>query len=244
MVMFLSKDKVIRRLFVAAAYLCFTVAALLIVWAFVSKIHFLEEKYVQYINWLADFERQIASIGDRWLMVLVVWLLYFVKTGLPLYPVSIICVASALVFNTPKAIVINFVGLAMMFTVKYIMGTNTVKSSLWLIHKSSIVTRIIESGDKGNPWVLVIFRLLPCMPDNTVSQIYGAMNFPYWKYMLISIVAYAPKMISYIIIGRSVLNSFSLTLSIPLVVLTLVSGGTLLAMSKLWNKKDKTQEDT
>lgn len=242
--MFLSKDRVIRRLLLSTAYLCFTVAALLIVWACISEIHFLEEKYVQYINWLADFERQIAGIGDRWLMVLVVWLLYFIKTGLPLYPVSIICVASALVFNTPKAIIVNLVGLAVMFTVKYIMGTNTVKSSLWLIHKSSIVTKIIESGDKGNPWVLVILRLLPCMPDNAVSQIYGAMYFPYWKFMLISIVAYAPKMISFILIGRSVFNPFSLTLSIPLVVITVVSGATLLGLSKLWNKKDKKLEDT
>lgn len=240
----LNKDKIIRRLLIVGAYLCFVAAGLLIIWSFVSKIHFLEEKYFQYIHWLEDFERQIAAIGDRWLMVLVVWLLYFIKTGLPLYPVSIICVASALVFNTPKALIVNVVGLAMMFTVKYIMGTNMVESSLWLIHKSTVVTRIFECGDKGNPWVLVIFRLLPCMPDNAVSQVYGAMNFPYPKYMLISVVAYLPKLISYIMIGRSVWNPFSLTLSIPLLVLTVVSGGTLLAMSKLLKKKDKKQEET
>ncbi len=241
----MSKDKIIRRLLIVAAYLCFIVAALLIIWSFVSKINFLEEKYVQYVNWLANFEKQVVAIGDRWLLVLVVWLLYFVKTALPLYPVSLLCVASSLVFDTAKSLVVNIIGLALMFSVKYIVGTNSCNSSLWLVHKSTVATKIIESGDNGNPWLLVVFRLLPCMPDNAVSQIYGAMEFPYWKFMLISLVAYIPKMVSYIIIGRSVYNPFSLTLSIPLVVLTLVSGCTLLAMSKLWDKKEhkKSKKD-
>lgn len=237
----MSKEKTVRSLLKAAAYTCFIVASLLIIWSFVSKIHFLEEKYFQYVNWLADFENQVAAIGDRLLLVFVVWLLYFVKLGLPIYPVSLICVASALVFNEAKAFAVNIVGLALMFTVKYVMGVNSATNSLWLVHKSRIATKIIESDDRGNPWVLVVCRLLPCMPDNAVSQIYGAMKFPFWKYMLISLIAYSPKMISYIIIGRNVMNPFSLTLSIPLVVLAIVSGCTMLGMSKLWYVKDKKE---
>ena len=227
------------RLLRFAAYCCFIVAALLVVWSFVSKIHFLEEKYVEYVNWLADFERQVAGIGDRWLLVIVVWLLYFIKTAFPLYPISLICVASALVFGTAKSLVVNIIGIALMFTVKYIMGTNSKVGSLWLVKKSAVVMKILESDGTGNPWLLFICRLLPCMPDNSISSIYGAMGFPYWKYMLISIVACIPRLVSYIIVGRNVTNPFSLTLSIPLVVIAVVSGSTLLGMSKLWNIKDK-----
>lgn len=236
----MSKDKFIYRLLRFAAYSCFIVAALLVVWSFVSKIHFLEEKYVEYVNWLADFEQQVAAIGDRWLLVIVVWLLYFIKTAFPLYPISLICVASALVFGTGKALVVNIIGIALMFTVKYIMGTNSKVGSLWLVKKSDVVMKILESEEgTGNPWVLFVCRLLPCMPDNAVSSIYGALGFSYWKYILISIIACIPRLISFIMVGRSVTNPFSLTLSIPLVVIAAASGFTLFGMSKLLNIKDK-----
>lgn len=239
----MSKDKIIRSALRFGAAVCFILSALLIIWSVVSKITFLEEKYVEYLNWLSDFERNVAGIGSKWLIVLVVMLLYFVRTAFPIYPISIICVATALVFNTPSAFVLNIMGVSILFSVKYFMGVNSGGGGAQkLIRKISIARKIVESEGQGNPWVLLACRILPCISVNAVSQLYGAMHFPYWKYMLISVFAYLPKMASYIIIGRNVTNPFSLKLSIPLLVLSVVSGITMISLSKAWDAAEKHKD--
>ena len=239
----MSKEKIARRLLFFASMVCFTVAALLIIWSFISKIHYLEEKYQEYIIWLTELEYNVASIDNLWLLILVIFLLYFVKTAFPLYPISIICVATAMVFKIPAAFLINILGMILLFSVKYVMGTNTGGGNAQkLIRKSQIARSLIESEGQGNPWVLFIFRLLPSFPVNSVSQLYGAMEFPFIKYLLISTAGYLPKMAFYIIIGRNVSNPFSLKFSIPLILLALLSGITLLMMRAAWDAIDKIKE--
>ncbi|MCD7774062.1 MAG: hypothetical protein LUH40_00565, partial [Clostridiales bacterium] len=96
----MKKDKLVRRLLLFASCACFVIAVLLIIWSFVSQINFLEEKYEEYILWLTDLEYQIAAIDNIWLLILVILLMYFIKSVIPLYPISIICVAAAMVFST------------------------------------------------------------------------------------------------------------------------------------------------
>lgn len=239
----MSKDKIARKLLLFAACACFVIAALLIVWTFVSQINFLEEKYEEYSIWLSDLEYKVASIKNIWLLILVIMLLYFVKTAFPLYPISIICVATAMVFPIPASFAINIAGMVLLFSVKYVMGTNTGGGNAQkLIRKSQIARNLIESEGRGNPWVLFIFRLIPSFPINSVSQLYGAMDFPFWKYILISLVGYMPKMAFYIIIGRNVSNPFSLKFTLPLILLALFSGVTLLIMRAAWEAIDKMKE--
>ena len=130
-----------------------------------------------------------------------------------------------------------------MFTVKYFMGENQGGGGVYkLIRKSSIARKIIESEGQGNPWVLAVCRILPGVSINVVSQLYGAMDFPYWKYLLISLLAYLPKTASYIVIGRNVYNPFSLKLSIPLLILSVASGFTMLTLSKVWGTVNNQEE--
>lgn len=242
--MFLNKEKIARRLMLTAACVCFIIAALLIAWSFISKINFLEEKYLEYTIWLSDLEYKVAAIDNLWLLIIVIMLLYFVKTAFPLYPISIICVATALVFKTPASFAINISGMILLFSVKYVMGTNTGGGSTQrLIRKSQIVRKLIESEGQGNPWVLFIFRLVPVFPVNSVSQLYGAMRFPFWKYIIISVLGYMPRMAFYIVIGRNVSNPFSLKFSLPLIMLAFFSGLALLVLWSAWNAMDKIKEN-
>lgn len=238
-----SKNKIVHKLLTFAMLISFALSILLVVWAFVSKINILEEKYQEYIVWLSDLEYKIASIDNRWLLILVVMLLYFVKTAFPLYPVSIICVATAMVFSIPESFVINCGGMVMLLAVKYVMGTNTGGGNAQkLIKKSSLAQKIIESEGNGNPFVLFIFRLIPSFPVNSVSQLYGAMEFPFLKYILLSLAGYMPKMAFYIVIGKNVSNPFSLKFSLPLMLLTFFSGIAFLGMRTAWDAIDKLKE--
>ncbi len=243
---FLKKDKITRYSLRIGAIVCFLISALLLVWSVISRITFLEEKYIEYLLWLEELEYSVASIGNKWLIIVVIMLLYFIHTAFPVYPVSILCVATALVFNTPSALVINIAGESLMFTVKYFMGFNQGDTGVQkIVNKSSIARKIISDDDgHGSPWVLAVCRILPFVSLNMVSQLYGSMKYDYRRYMLISLFAYLPRTLSYITIGRNVYNPFSLKLSIPLLLLSVVSGAVMLSLSKVLDtvKKHNTEE--
>lgn len=229
--MCLSKEKTIHKLLFIAAMVCFAVAILLIIWSVISKISFLEETYREYIVWLSEFEYKIASINNKWLLLIVVLLLYFIKTAFPFYPVSIICVASAMVFNAVSCFFINITGFSVLLAVRYVTGKRSGGGNIHqLIRKNSFVRNLIENKVTGNPWLLFAFRLLPIFPLNQVSNLYGAMRFPFAKFIFISTLGFLPKMASYIIIGRNVTNPFSLRFSIPLILLTVLTGTAFLMM--------------
>lgn len=229
--MFLNKEKLVHKLLFIFAMICFSAAVILIIWSVISKISFLEETYREYIVWLSEFEYKIGSITNKWLLLIVILLLYFIKTVFPLYPVSIICVASAMVFDAVSCFFINITGISMLFAVRYMTGKKSGGGNIHqLIRKNRLVSRLIENKGTGNPLLLFVFRLLPVFPLNLVSNLYGAMKFPFAKFIFISIAGYLPKMASYIIIGRNVTNPFSLKFSVPLILLTVLTGIAFLMM--------------
>lgn len=229
--MCLSKEKIVHKLLFTAAMICFSASVLLIIWSVVSKISFLEETYSEYIVWLSEFEYRIGSINNKWLLLIVILLLYFIRAAFPFYPVSIICVACGMVFDAVSSLFINISGMIILLTVRYVTGKKSSGSNIQqLIRKNSFVSKLIENKGTGNPWLLFIFRLLPVFPVNLVSNLYGAMSFPFAKFIFISIIGFLPKMASYILIGRNVTNPFSLRFSIPLIILTSLTGTAFLMM--------------
>ncbi len=224
-----------RKLLLLAAMLSFILCIVLVVWFFVSEINYLEEKYWQYINWLSTIENRVAAIENKWLIVLVIELLYFILTAFPVFPISILCVASAMVFNVSECFFINICGLAILFSVRYSTGMSAGGGGAqWLVRKNRFIRQLVESEGQGNPWVLAVIRLLPFMPINPISHLYGAMDFPFVKFILISVAGFLPKLTSYIIIGHNFANIFSAEFTLPLIILTLVSGIFFLLLCGAW----------
>ncbi len=223
--------------------LCFILCIVLVVWFFVSDINILEEKYWQYIDWLQNIENRVAAIENKWLIILVIELLYFILTAFPVFPISILCVASAMVFNFPESLIINFSGLAILFSVRYSTGMSAGGGSAqWIVRRNRTVRKLVEDEGQGNPWVLAVIRLLPFMPINPVSHLYGAMDFPFFKFMLISLAGFLPKLLSYIIIGNNFANIFSPEFTLPLIMLTLAMGIFFLLLGGVWDVINKVKE--
>lgn len=239
---FLNDENSVRKVLLLASLVCFSAVAVLIIWSFVSKINFLEETYKEYIFWLSELEYKIGSIRNKWLLALVVMLLYFIKSAFPFYPVSIICVASAMVFDLPECLCLNIAGAALLLSVRYATGINDGGGKTHrFIKKHRFIRNLLESEGTGNSWLLFLFRLLPVFPVNTVSRLYGAMRFPFFKYIFISVSGFLPKTVSYIVIGRNVFNPFSLRFSLPLIVLTALTGTALLMMRAVYKINDNKQ---
>ena len=243
MVIFLNKDRLIRKLLLLAALFCFILCIVLVVWYFLSEINFFEEKYWQYINWLTNLENKVAALPNKWLIILVILLLYFVQTVFPVIPISILCVASAMVFDTASCFVINVTGLALLFSVRYSTGMRVGGGSgQWIVRKNKFLQKLVESEGQGNPWVLAVIRLLPVMPINPISQLYGAMDFPLGKYMWISILCFIPKLISYFIIGNNFANPFASEFILLMIIISLMSGIAFLCLRSAWDFINKVKD--
>lgn len=234
----------LRKLLLLSALLCFILCIVLVIWYFVSEINYLEVKYWEYIEWLTSLENQVAMLENKWLIILVILLLYFILTAFPVFPISILCVATAMVFNFAESLVINLAGLAILFAVRYSTGMSAGGGSAqWLVNRSRFVKRLFESEGHGNPWVLAVVRLLPFAPINPISHLYGAMDFPFVKYILISLSCFLPKLVSYIIIGNAFANPFAIDFIIPMIIISLLSGIAFLMLRHAWDLINKIKDN-
>lgn len=225
------------------ALICFSaVLALLILLRVFNTDSFLTW-YGRYTRSLTDFEIWIENYGATPVAVIIILINYVLKAILPWFPVSCICVASAVIFKWYDALVINLIGLSILFTLKFLWGRrfgggNAEK----LLMKYDSAHRLVEESKLGSGVVLFFTRLLPSIPLNSVSCIYGTTDMALWKFVLISDLGVLYKVISYIIIGRNVFDPASASFIVPFIPLILFSGMIFLSLSgALDDRKAKKQ---
>ena len=183
---------------------------------------------------LAEFEYKVATIPYKGIVILVILLIYLSKAFLPL-PISAICVIAGMAFQTPYAISIKY------FWGKHLGGGIVHK----FLVKNEGVRRVMNADMKANTVLLLAFRLVPSFPINTISQVYGAMQFDFKKYLLLSVLGFLPKLISYSFIGRNVYDPFSMAFILPIVILLLLSGLSVFginAMIEFYSEKSKSKD--
>lgn len=239
----MSREKLIKGLLLVSSVLCFVFTVVFVIWFFISESNFLEEKYWEYINWLTNIENKVASLRNKILIIFVVLLLYFVLSVFPVIPISILCVATAMVFDIASSFVINFSGISLLFSVRYFTGRKTGGGSVQrILEKSKFLAGVIENEASENPWILAVVRLLPVVPVNAVSQLFGAIDFPFGRYMRISVICFIPKMISYFIIGDNFTNPFSEEFILSMIIFSFVSGIFFLCLRSAWDFIKKVKD--
>lgn len=182
--------------------------------------------------WLEDLQLWITSLNNRWLIILAILSLFAIKSLIGILPMAPLFVISGMVFPVTAAVLINISGIIVLMSLKYTVGLKfgggrTKK----ILKKYPSINKVFESGGEGNPWLLLFFRIVPNFPVNTVSRLYGNMNFPYEKYIFISLLGFSPRLISYSVIGNNVFDPFSAGFLAPIIVLLLISGLSMLVLN-------------
>ena len=157
--------------------------------------------YIEFKLLIEKLERLIEQIPYKPVIVLIIWLLFFLKGFFSITPISFTCFLSGLIFPFWAALLINLVGIVYIFTVKYRKGAKSEKNT---IHKYATKWKrlgvLIEDSERGNgtgnPGLLFLLRLAPSIPLNPVSQLYGYMGFQYHWYLAVSLIGYSIKLSS------------------------------------------------
>lgn len=189
------------------------------------------ERYEEFLRILADFEDAVASIPIKELVILAILLIYLAKSILPI-PTSAVCVIAGMVFPTYQAVIINIAGYILLITIKYVWGKHLGRGYVYkILSRYDNIQQLMESDKKFKDGLLFGLRIVPNMPINTVSQVYGAMRFSYKKFIFLSVLGFLPRIISYSMVGRHVYNPFSLGFMLPIVTMFVISGIAIISVN-------------
>ncbi len=229
------------------ALICFaTVLALLVLLRVFHTEQFLRW-YERYTETLYEFETWIENYGATPLAVIIILVNYALKAVMPWFPVSCICVASAVIFKWYEALIINIAGLIILFALKFAWGKHFGGGNAEkLLMKYDFLYKLVGESKFGSGAVLFFSRLLPSIPINSVSCLYGTTDMPMWKFLVISLAGFFYKAMTYIIIGRNVFDPASASFIVPFIPHILFSGIIFLSLSGAiegGNKKRKNKTE-
>jgi uncharacterized membrane protein YdjX (TVP38/TMEM64 family) len=192
-------------------------------------------------NELALLETQIAHLEDKWLFVAAIFLLFAVKSFIPIYPTPTVCFLTGAMLPMYLSVPVNVVGFCILLTIRYFAGKRFGAGGAWyLLRRYDRLRRLIEQDGNGNSSLLIILRLVPVMPVNSISGIYGSLRFDYWRFILLSVIGYMPKIISYTFVGRNVYDPLSPEFIVPIMIIAFASGISLVCVNGLWRSVENT----
>ena len=197
--------------------------------------------YKVYQEKLPEAGQFIQSLGISWKFVLAMLIVFLVRTFIPFLAVSAICVLTGAVLPSYWALIVNFLGIIIMMSIKYFEGMKFGSGNAWkIISKNERARKIIESSGKVNKALLFALRLIPGFPLGSVSRIYGSLRFPYWQFILLSAAGFAPKLLSYTFMGTNVFDPLSSAFLVPLMIALTISGASLLCVNLIWLLVEKS----
>lgn len=217
-------------------------AVVFVILIFVSKNENIQQWYQTYQETLKMAEQGVEKMDNKASVFVVIIFLFAFKAAFPiyLYPLPALCAVTSTVFPAYLSIPINVLGLIVLYSIKFMWGTRVGASGVQaILQRSETVRFFIEKDGRGNPWLLPLFRLIPGIPINLVSKLYGAMGFRYRDFVLLSLIGYTPLLVSYTFIGRNVFNPLSTAFLLPFILLFALAAISLFALSTVLQKQTK-----
>lgn len=194
---------------------------------------------------LFKLENFIMNLDKSWQFFGAVMILFAVKSFFPIYATSTVCFLSGIVLPSYIAIPVNVLGFVVLITIRYFWGRRFGAGGAWkVISKTEKMKKLIQQDGSGNPALLIALRLIPGMPVNSISGIYGSFDFGYARFVGLSVIGFMPKLISFTLVGRNIYDPLSAGFLLPIMILLFLTGISLLSVNGVWATVEKAVEFT
>lgn len=174
--------------------------------------------------------------GNVLLEIGIILLVYAAKSVLFFIPVAFIYILTGNLFPPVYSIFLNLLGICVTLTLTFFLGKLLGKNKVGkLVNRSEKVKKFMEQTEKNN-LRLFLLRLSGIFPVELISLVCGCTGYRYWGFLFFSLVAMAPSLIPFSIMGDALKNPFSKEFLIPFgiaVLLMIVS----LVVYKIKNKE-------
>jgi len=216
------------------------VAGALAVLLFYTHSRELQGWYGEYQLRMGEIQQYVLELRIPWLILLAVLLLYTLKSFWFPLPIPMLCFITGAVLPIYLSLAVNVAGLMILFSVRYYWGRRRGGGQVKkLLQRQSDIRDYLEYSRGSRPWVLFLFRLLPNFALNSVSQIFGAMHFDYTDFLLISLIGFLPKLVSYTIVGSQAFDPLSIPFLVPLIIIFALLGISTICVNIILSKQQK-----
>lgn len=192
---------------------------------------------------LVELENFILKLDKTWQFLAAIMFLFSIKSIFPIYATSTVCFLSGVVLPSYVAIPVNILGFTVLISIRYFMGRRFGAGGAWrVISKTEKLRNLIEQDGTGNPALLIALRLVPGVPINSISRIYGSLDFDYVEFVALSLIGFMPKLISFTLVGRNVYDPLSAGFLLPIIIILFLTGISLLSVNGVWSTAEKAVE--
>lgn len=124
-------------------------------------------------------------------------------------PATPLTLSSGIIFGPIKGSILTIIGASLGLGSAFILGRYFFKDSMKKYEQLPIFKTINEGIAKNDSLILLTTRLVPIFPFTLQNYIYGLTNINFFKYWILSTIFIVPGVISYVLIGSSLLASSS-----------------------------------
>lgn len=176
------------------------------------------------------------SLGNPKKSIISLISLFAAKSLTIIIPLPSLYVASGILFEPIKAVLISYLGLAVTLTIPFVLGRWSGTEEIDYIKKKyPKIEKVIEMQNKNEFLASFIIRLIGWFPCDILSFYFGACKTNYLKYIVSSLLGSSIGVITNTLLGDVILNPLSWQFIIMLVVKILISL-TVLGITYLLNK--------
>ena len=121
--------------------------------------------------------------------------------------------------ETVPAVTINLIGIVLEVTVTYLLGLFLGGAYVEkLLSKRKKTKKLLEMELQNKPWLLMGIRFFPVFPIDFVSLFYGASKANFIKYLALSVLGLAPRVIAFTILGDALFEKIPMHIIILAVI--------------------------
>lgn len=168
----------------------------------------------------------------------IVLLLFALKSLTVVFPLSILYLASGIIFQPVIAVLISTVGLAITITIPYWIGKYSGKQIVQEICQKYPKAGMIAQYQRTNTFfACFITRIVGFLPGDIVSIYFGACDTVYLIYLVAGVSGSLLSIITTTLLGEKISDPFSVEFMMVLLCRILVSVGAVVINYQLNQKK-------
>ena len=165
-------------------------------------------------------------------------LLFALKSLTVVFPLSILYLASGILFQPVIAVLISTAGLAVTITIPYWIGKYSGKQAVQEIYKKYPKAGMLAKYQEQNIFfACFITRIVGFLPGDIVSLYFGACDTAYLIYLAAGVAGSLLSIITTTLLGEKISDPFSIEFMIVLLCRILVSAGAVVLNYRLNHKK-------
>lgn len=156
-------------------------------------------------------------------------------------PLTVLYISAGIMFQTPLAIAISYLGLTCEMTIGYWIGRRVGNAGYEkLIDRYKMLGRWLAPSNETFNTVCFFVRLIPGpLPLDIMSVLFGATKTVFYRYILFSLLGVSPGMLAWAIAGRSISTPLSKEFLIPFSIALAITFASFIGLQILLKKETR-----